>query len=230
VDFKGITWEHMAGEASIHGLKGVRVTLEVLLVDCSGSDTEGAQTMQDWSLETTFGRLDWVNVKRVVVAVESVQEGLSFFDLQTHDSVSWGLRGVWKVVFEESFPAESTNSSDKAILVYQGFQLSSVFIFDFRAQSQDSGFALILQVMDKLIDNQGGVILDGRDDLNSLFAVEQHHWVELGNAFQTSDDLLKTSVSNHHWHGGEGSEVLSILVSEVVVRRVLGVLLETESE
>ena len=74
LDYEGFSWEYMTGKPSSDFAEAHRVVSMELLVDRSGGDAIGAETVEDWGLEAAHAGHLWVYVERVEIAVKSVQK------------------------------------------------------------------------------------------------------------------------------------------------------------
>ena len=113
LDYKGFSWEYMAGKPSSDFAEAHRVVSMELLVDRSGGDAIGAETVEDWGLEAAHARHLWVYVERVEIAVKSVQKCEVFLRLFGCCVVWSPLWRSWDGTLDCTLSSESTNASDK---------------------------------------------------------------------------------------------------------------------
>lgn len=88
-----------------------------------------------------------------------------------------------------------------------------------------------MEVSNFFLDYVFGVVFEGLVNCDFFFTMEQHHWVEFGNARHREVAISKwTSVANDKGVCGEWGKILIIFVGVSEVASVHRVLLETNAK
>ena len=109
----GLTWEDMGSESGRVLWKSFRVTVAELLIDDSSRESWWAETMDNWSIETSHSSHIWINMKRVQISIESVEKSLVRVALCLSDYIRSSLRNIGILdSMDTPFISVSTNTSD----------------------------------------------------------------------------------------------------------------------
>ena len=134
--------------------------------------------MKDWHLEATHLRHLGVDVKRVQITVQSVEESLVWGCLLNSREVRASLWCCWVNLLDGSLVAKSTDASDEKICGDLCNQISALFILDCGLDYNNSCLLLILQVNELILSNESSFCLNWLEHLQAFLSMEQHHGVE----------------------------------------------------
>ena len=134
--------------------------------------------MKDWHLKATHLRHLGVDVKRVQITVQSVEESLVWGSLLNSREVRASLWCCWVNLLDGSLVAKSTDASDEKICGDLCNQISALFILDCGLDYNNGCLLLILQVNELILSNESSLGLNWLEHLQALLSMEEHHGVE----------------------------------------------------
>ena len=227
LDLERLAGEHDVGKADLDALKVAWVAAADLADDVSSQVAEGTQAVQDRLLEAKRGRKGRIDVQRVPVAAQSVDERLLFAELVGQCEVSGAIgRGV-DVGRGSALAAEAACATDEGAQVVFGQQLTRVGVVGVDVGDDDGVFAFVVDLGDAGAVAELGFLRPGANDLGVLLAVE--HAIEAiaqagrGLAFggQLEDDLE----GGHHRKRRQGVEAACVVFVQKAQLFVIGGLL-----
>lgn len=207
----GLAGDDGASEAHLDVLDGAE-----LVVDGLAGDTEGAEAVQDGSLEATHLGKRGVHVQRVVVTAQAVDGGL----VQRHGllgnvvgSASRGLVGSRgsAAVTTLLLAVEATGAAEEDGHLVVENVLTGLGVLGGDTSADNGGVALVNNLEQLAARDQSAASRDGvLADLEVLLAVEKHHGVEVGHDSVVAERHLRRE-GRDNAEGGKKLEVLGTL-------------------
>jgi len=91
----------------------LRVFGAVFLLDDPGAEAIRTESVQDGSLKATHRGHLWVNVERISIVAETVQECLALLSGFLLDEIRGALRSLWELLSDLAFVSEAADSANK---------------------------------------------------------------------------------------------------------------------
>ena len=162
----------MRSKSANHFFHEIGVVFEQTLLANTSSESQEAETVEDWHFKTTHGRHLRIDVQRVLIVAQSVQNGLVLFSFVLNCNVCSSGRGFRIHFATLSLVPESTDSSDKERGLYDTDKFSSLGIFDFTVNDKQSSFDLILDIRDSIGNIVFSIRFDRLNKGHTLFSME----------------------------------------------------------
>jgi len=151
VDDEGLAGEDVGGESRRELLQLLGVIGEELLVDSLGSHAVGAEAVEDRNLESSHSRHLGVDMERVHISVESVEEGLVLGSRLLEGSAGCSLWDRRIVNLESSLMAEATRGSNEYDLVDLSNELLGFLVGNLGFVDNHERLAFVLDVGDRAL-------------------------------------------------------------------------------
>lgn len=154
-------------------LQLVWVLLEEVLLDGTSRDTQGAQTVKNWFVEAAhFGHI-WVDVERIGVTAEPVDECLVLGSGLFANEVSRALRdGAGHRAHICAFAAEATDTADEQRRCAYNSDLVGVLLDNVGLGHKHRTLAFVSDINNLLFHNVALVLLQWLEALNVLLTVQ----------------------------------------------------------
>ena len=101
----------MRGESCINLLDRLRVLARVLLLYGPGTEAVRTEAVEDWHVESAHSRHLWVNVQRVPVSAQPVEDGLIALRLLLLDKIWLSIGRLWDVGLDGTLVTEASNTA-----------------------------------------------------------------------------------------------------------------------
>ena len=208
------------GEADLDVLERSRVVVAVGLEDVLTSNTERAETMENWNVESSNSSHIGVDVERVPVAGETVQGSLIFIGLLLDNVVGLAAgslvnSGGSTTVSALLLASKAASATDEHGELVDA-NILAVLIDGLNSNGGDASLALVQNVNN--IGSRGQLAAGGErlDDLEVLLTMKKHHGVERGEDL-TERNTVHGSEGGDDTKGGDRAESLVVLIDKVEV-------------
>ena len=165
----------------------------------------------------------------VHVTIQSVEECLIGLSLLHRGEIRRSLGSSRVDLLDGAFETEASDTSYEEDGRDLGNESAILLVLDCGLDHNDGCLTLVLEIDQLVLGDKDGVWLDGCEDLKALFAVEEHHGVEGGDAWNRKV-FERHAMGDDDVHGWEALEFLGVLVGEVVMGFVQWVSLETNAQ
>lgn len=195
-NLEGLSWENVRSESGLDALELVGIATAESLNNSSSTDTIEAQSVKNWLIEATHGGHIGVSMEWVDVTSQSVEQGLVSNSLFFDNLIRLSFRDLGKSTSGFSLVAEATKSSNKESHSVNEDWGSSALLVDFVSghfEGDEGSLALVSDIGDSSGGDELNVGLDGLEDFDLVFTVQNHHGIELGDAGafgQGAEDLV----------------------------------------
>ena len=171
--------------------------------------------MENWHLKSAHSRHLWVNVQRVQVSAQPVEDGLIALRLLLLEKIWLSIGRLWDGGLYGTLVTKTSHTAHEKSCPDSGLQLSCLSLQDASVYNHKSTFALILQIRQALFDDIASAMHQGLLKSDLLLTMQDHHGVERGHTWDIKIAACKlTSMAKGQRIGRESLEPVCVLIRE----------------